>query len=233
MADTNGFQSKEAPEPTQNFGSTCNRFDSKNVVNELGPGTYFQKDKNKKKRAESITEAPFSSQTQRKMDFGVNEADIPGPGFYNPIKDTRHHKRSYSCKHVMVNTEKKFSTSKYKLKTPGPGAYVLDDNWTKLNSNEIINMLNPSGVNVERMLLPTQKDIIPPVGSYNADMLTNVDYKVAKKVNRMALVNAPFNSFNKRFKAEIPSVSTLGPGGYLKLNKVPKEQVYPPFKENE
>lgn len=163
----------------------------------------------------------------------MSEADIPGPGFYNPIKDTRHHKRSYSCKHVMVNTEKKFATSKFKVNTPGPGAYLVENEFKpKMNSNEIINILNPKGVSSERLVAPLQKDVVPPVGSYNSDMLTNLDYKVAKKVNRMALVNAPFNSFNKRFKAEIPSVDTLGPGGYIKLNKVQKEQVYPPFKES-
>jgi len=167
------------------------------------------------------------------MKFGMNEADNPGPGFYNPIKDPRHHKRSYSCKHVMVNTEKKFANSKYKLRTPGPGAYIKEDNWIKLNSNEIINMLNPIGINPERLVITKPKDIIPPVGSYNSDMITNLDYKVAKNVNRMALVNAPFNSFNKRFKQDAPAVNTLGPGAYIKMNRVQNEQVYPSFKESD
>ncbi len=230
----NGFKSTEAPENTQNFGSTCNRFEIKKEPNELGPGSYYQKPVKKKQRSISTAEAPFNSQSKRNSMFGMAEV-VPhlGPGCYNPKKDPRHHQRSYSCKNVMVNNEKRFTNSKFKLKTPGPGNYVLKDDWNKLNSNEIIHMLNPQGVNAERLVISQNPETIPPVGSYNSDMITNLDYKVAKKVNKLALINAPFNSFSKRFKDQNENVVNLGPGAYLKLDKAQKEQVYPPFKESD
>jgi hypothetical protein len=211
------------PENYQTFGSTSSRFPPTIINDAVGPGAYFSGKNtsyNTKQRLKTV-DAPFNSKSKRDSSF--NEKNIiPGPGRYNPDKNVGH--KAESKNSIFGSSNRRFSEAKKtKEGLPGPGSYIQADAWIKQDSNEFFKKVVPPKYKAEvKVEIDREKNDYPPVGAYNADMIYNLGYNVAKKITKFSMVNAPFNSMKRRFEDDKPKTSNnlVGPGYYYKA-KVP------------
>jgi hypothetical protein len=181
--------------------------------------------------------------------------ETPGPGQYDPSKDFQKTK-NFSNQMHFGSTEKRFVdfSKQIKSNTPGPGAYI-DSNSTAYNTftggtqNKWFNpgktdgfkrftmndvnkrQLKTGKLREERLIEFKDKDIKPPVGTYNPDIMSSIQYKVNKNCSKMTLVQAAFNSTISKSRFETKEEDFIpGPGHYYHEKKVEFSQVYPPFK---
>lgn len=74
------------------------------------------------------------------------------------------------------------------------------------------------------------KNLVPPVGSYNPDKTTSIQYNSMISNNMFSLKFAPFWSLEKRFNnIKDNNINNLGPGYYYKDNKLKLNQIKAPF----
>jgi hypothetical protein len=234
----------------QNFMSNLQRFEEVSNNHQVGPGSYFKTEKNKKK---------YEKQTFSKSNvapfFEIKNMDNPGPGYYEPLIEKK--KPNTAKNNNFGSSEKRFVDFSKQIKetTPGPGSY-LDFNstmnstvtkWTGYKNNDFKNLTITRALtskpkqNIKKHERNLDgfgnKQNIPAVGSYNPETIFSIDYKIKKANSKMSLIEAPFNSTlkSKRFydKFNQEAFSNIGPGYYYKNYKQEKKQIYPPFKSNE
>jgi len=247
---TSSFFFKPTPEFKQFFGSRLERFTPNNTVqNNLGPGEYFEKSMNKT----SVGFAPFSSKTNRfyKSFVPENKIDLPGPGEYTlksfTYKPNKLKKNNVASKAKFGSNEKRFAdviNNKWKYSIPGPGYYNPDED-NKLDMNKkftktfygknifnLIHKTNPLKNFSFRKKL--NKDKIPPIGTYNPDLIFSIDYNNKKKVfetkNSKSAFETTFNK-KKKIKNKIDKNNVnIGPGYYYhekkQTNLKPSPQFY-------
>ena len=238
------FKNKLVPEFKQFFGSKLERFIRKKENNNLGPGQYFNDEINKNNLIFSKTQknfAPFSIRSER-FSKSVENKDFPGPGNYETKSSFK--KKFLETFSKFGSTEKRFSDNgktKWQYKTPGPGSYI------DINSNSSIGKIkeytlnnfykNPifsiyNNINKPNNLhnLTSKKDVIPPIGLYNPDMIYTIDYNVKKK-NKDNNGKIAFDSGVPKEKKE--EKSSLGPGYYYREKKIIKKQIMPPFNQGD
>lgn len=228
-------------ESFQCFGSRTNRFNNSNLINNdlPGPGAYYKTQENKlnKKRNKAKSSMKFNMNMRindidkKKLNttFSVsNRADnflnklknSPGPGYYNTSSNWK--------KNINPNTQGKFGSSEdrfpiYKAENTdqGPGSYLqLDTFKPKFNSNLKV---NKNKIHEDRLDFRVNKnDVVPSVGSYDPDIIHNIDYNLHKKVSKVSAVFAPFNSLQRRFNKvkKDKYLLNLGPGYYHKESKI-------------
>jgi hypothetical protein len=236
------FKNKLVPEFKQFFGSKLERFIRKKENNSLGPGQYFINEINKDSFSKTQKNfAPFSIRAER-FSKSVENKDFPGPGNYETQSSFR--KKFLETFSKFGSTEKRFSDNgktKWQYKTPGPGSYIdINTNSTigkikeyTLNNfykNPIFSIYN--NINKPHNLhnLTSKKDVIPPIGLYNPDMIYTIDYNV-KKRNKENNGKIAFDSGVPKEKKE--EKSSLGPGYYYKEKKIIKKQIMPPFNQGD
>ena len=247
---TSSFFFKPTPEFKQFFGSRLERFTPNNTVqNNLGPGEYFEKSMNKT----SVGFAPFSSKTNRFYASFVpeNKIDLPGPGEYTlksfTYKPNKLKKNNVTSKAKFGSNEKRFAdviNNKWKYSIPGPGYYNTDED-NKLDMNKkftktfygknIFNLINKTNP-LKRFSFRKKitKDKIPPIGTYNPDLIFSIDYNNKKKVfetkNSKSAFETTFNK-KKKIKNKIDKNNVnIGPGYYYhekkQTNLKPSPQFY-------
>ena len=247
---TSSFFFKPTPEFKQFFGSRLERFTPNNTVqNNLGPGEYFEKSMNKT----SVGFAPFSSKTNRFYASFVpeNKIDLPGPGEYTlksfTYKPNKLKKNNVASKAKFGSNEKRFAdviNNKWKYSIPGPGYYNPDED-NKLDINKkftktfygknIFNLIHKTNP-LKRFSFRKKitKDKIPPIGTYNPDLIFSIDYNNKKKVfetkNSKSAFETTFNK-KKKIKNKIDKNNVnIGPGYYYhekkQTNLKPSPQFY-------
>lgn len=253
-----GFKPNSIAEEFQSFGSSSVRFKNErnnpvlsNYQSEyLGPGSYFKDEylfeKNKMKEVlNKLKNKPSTSLEkikEKKLGMSRKSESSPGPGSYN-IENSQSSPKRINYNGIFGSSEKRFPKNEKEVREIGPGSYFENDrsSWNKLNSESINNLIsNPKKFfrpKRERKVIEkdnSEETAYPCVGIYNPDKLYNIDYKIAKSTNKMALINAPFNSMRRRFDEAGPKPeSILGPGYYYKEKKGELKQSATPFLSNE
>lgn len=240
------FRPNTVMEYKQSFGSNTQRFFSIPPTKcNVGPGSYFKEDKNKKKFDRSNLVPPITKNYTTASEISTNKNFVtPGPGQYDPDKYFCDTKTTSNPNNYFGSTEKRFTeqiSTKEQIKNPGPGSYNTTDNWHRLNLNQNKMLVKPPRkVILEKRSINTttnnnnnnsNKDV-PAVGSYNSDTIYNIDYKIFKNANKF--LNVGFNSTVKRkFIKESELDPKIGPGYYYKPLKAQLSQNFPPFKMSE
>jgi len=244
------FKVKYVPEYKQYFGSKLARFltNKSNATNSLGPGDYFKEEKNKMDNNNSNKGAPFSSSIER-FPYSEQKLDGPGPGEYDNSNQEQKNKIPVSD-NKFGSTEIRFNNMynlSWKSGVPGPGFYSPDNHSNKLNKtgknfnkrgqlfSTTKNDLEKYNYNKINNSSDELKDSVPPIGLYNPEIVSSIDYKVKKKVYETKNQKVAFSSsFNKRKKTKNNIVincenSNLGPGYYYHDRKKIDNRLSPPF----
>ena len=251
------FHFKPIPEFKQFFGSKLERFYKySGFENILGPGEYLGKNMNK-----TLTGfAPFSSKENRFYASFVpqGKSQIPGPGEYNLKSFTyssQEKTQSTSPIGIFGSNAKRFvdiATTKWKYSVPGPGFYnpeeIKSQSFRPLNTFYKAKYLNSGGKNrnkstamaIKKTAMKVKqinKETSPPIGLYNPDMVSSIEYKNRKKVYESNNNKVAFDStYDKKKKQKKDEHSNIGPGYYYreKVNKDvrPSPQFQIPFKES-
>lgn len=226
-----------------------------NVHNEyLGPGSYFRDDtqieNRKMKEALRNLKAktspnPLKEEIRIKQNnnnvnqdkFGMckGKQSSPGPGSYNIKSKTM--KLNPNSKAIFGSSSiNKFSTFEGNSELSdyiGPGSYLNQENWLKLDKQAINKMMSSPKKFIKPKLIDKalvnnsftanndDKFEVPAVGTYNLDRINSIEYNIAKNASKFSLINAPFNSLSKRFNkdAHTKNSTDLGPGYYYKYQK--------------
>ena len=236
------FKVKFVPELKQFFGSKLSRFETKkNLSNSLGPGEYFKEEKEpiKMNKTSSFGFSPFSSSVDR-FTYSEEKKDIPGPGDYEPSDLVKIKKISSNGK--FGSNEIRFNNMynlNWKNFIPGPGFYEsnkdknLNMSKTNKNFNKKGRLFNNTKNDLERYDSVKMNNLInqnykeeevPPLGSYNPEIVNSIDYKVKKKAYESKNNKVAFNSTYNRKKKKNNIIinceeSNLGPGYYYHENK--------------
>lgn len=116
------------------FVSRSERFNSNPQSTSVGPGAYISHNE----YTSNISYAPFSSTAERQSFASQASKPIPGPGSYIPIEskglsssDFDHWGQPKNSSAFASQNER--FTQKIN-QTPGPGSYVQEDKWKKLNN---------------------------------------------------------------------------------------------------
>jgi hypothetical protein len=243
------FKRKFVPEFKQFFGSKLERFLKNKENNSLGPGQYFtneiDKDNLNSTYYFSKTQknfAPFSIKSER-FSKSVENKDFPGPGNYETQSSFK--KKFLQTFSKFGTTEKRFADNgktKWQYKTPGPGSYIdINTNSTigkikeytinNFYKNPIFSIYNNTFYKPNKIQnIKPNKDVIPPIGLYNPDMIYTIDYNIKKK-NKDNNGKIAFDSGVSKEKKE--EKSSLGPGYYYREKKIIKKQIMPPFNQGD
>lgn len=212
------------PENYQFFGSICERFHA-SPFNEdnIGPGSYFKGNMNHKKRPKS--KAAFNSRSERNIKSARDL--VPGPGLYNPDKSSK--KNNFTTKTIFAtSTKRETALGRKNDVNPGPGSYLEIKSEIKLNDASIKYKFSAPFKSTKRQSVFV-KENVPPVGTYNPDIITDIFYNNGKKAYKPSLINVPFSSLKKRFE-EKQFESIVGPGQYFREIKENKNRDLVPFK---
>jgi len=246
------FNVKYVPEYKQYFGSRLARFinNRSNVTNSLGPGDYFKEEKNNMSNNNNSKKvAPFSSSKER-FPYAEDKLDIPGPGEYDNSNQENKNKMPPGPDNKFGSSEIRFNNMynlNWKSGVPGPGFYSPDNHSKRLNKTSknfnkrgqffstTKNDLEKYNYNKINNSSDELKDSVPPIGLYNPDIVSSIDYKVKKNVYETKNQKVAFSSsFNKRKKKKNNIVincenSNLGPGYYYHERKKIDNKLSPPF----
>ena len=245
------FKVNYVPEYKQYFGSKLARFlnNKSKATNSLGPGDYFKEEKNKMDNNNNSNKAaPFSSSIER-FPYSEEKLNAPGPGEYD--------NSSQEHKNKIPGLDKKFGSSEirfnnmynlnWKRGVPGPGFYSPDNRSSKLNKTsknfhkrgQLFNTTKNDleKYNYNKLNNPTDelKDSAPPIGLYNPEIVSSIDYKIKKNVYETKNQKVAFSSsYNKRKKKNYNIIincenSNLGPGYYYHERKKIDNKLSPPF----
>ena len=255
------FKVKHVPELKQFFGSKLSRFVTKrNLAHSLGPGEYFKQEKIpiQMNKTSSSVFAPFSSSIER-FNYSEENKDIPGPGDYNPSNLEKIKKISVDGK--FGSNELRFYNMynlNWKNFIPGPGFYDANNdknlnlNKTNKNFHKKGKIFNSTKIDLERqgnskinnlVNKKIKEEEVPPLGSYNPEIVNSIDYKVKKKAYESRNNKVAFTSTYDRKKKKKNNIiidcqeSNLGPGYYYHENKKKDIQLsavfhLPEFKRN-
>lgn len=242
------FQSVPYPETRQFFGSNIERFPPMKTNTELGPTTYFLGSDSDFFKQPSQATAPFSTRAKRftsTKNERLNKA-IPGPGTYDPKIKTQIEKNHFNNTVAIFNIrQKRFdernSNLKWQMNTPGPGSYINPYTATGTSNTMMINglyidlrkgkeILRPQSTGAK--ILKKNRDIQPPVGTYDPQKTFTIAYNAKKKANEKKFENIAFNT-HKEPKNKKNIKSNIGPGFYYKEKPIHQKQIYPPFHQSD
>ncbi len=228
------FKRDPVPEKLQKFGSGSQRFipDHVTIEGSVGPGAYFVDDVNSRKVKQAnerlYKSPPFLSSAKRIED--MKDDFNPSPASYN-VELKPNINKAGSTKCIFGSSEIRLP-EKSKESNPGPGSYIPLDKWNKISTNDILKMMKPKFQDNAKIVEEKDKVVeVPPVGSYNAELIDSINYRIEKKNSKFNSVNAPFLSVNKRFKYKNIN-EKIGPGSYdqeSKVGKVNEKEFHPPF----
>jgi hypothetical protein len=204
------FLKKKISKTIQNFGSRCNRFIEKKIIeNNIGPTTYFIESNHKKKERESyynIMKKNHSNDDNKRINKNLN-INYPGPGSYNICKSFI--KKSNSQKEFLNSAEIRFKNQiNEKDIIPGPGSYINPFEEKYETQYEIINKEkrfydNEQLENIQRnkiKKIQEQKRKSPSVGLYFPEIVNSIQFKLLTKFNPAQSIRTGFLQSSKRFE---------------------------------
>lgn len=227
---------KNAIPQYQNFGSSSKRFTQpESHQNNIGPGEYIQ----------TIINQPKVLFKPRYHFDSKNRYDVPNDNS-KPLKSNNNINVDYTKKHnkeLILNQvrkqrcndrqnngskEKKFVSFDKTYLNPGPGSYIKDISSCISHRNPIPSYKQISSLSFKqqlKQLLPKEKNEGPSVGSYNADILSSIEYTLqhSKKTSIIKSKNPRFD-YNKLLQNTNPNI---GPGYYGNNTNTTKSHAYP------
>lgn len=245
-----GFIKSRKDESKQVFGSNCQRFTPFEPEDRGGPAYYYPEipyiNKIKMKEFREKFMGPQMAKIKKYKPIKIEEKIIPGPGSYS-FQDIFEKKRMNCTENNFGSKSTRFKLCENDLNkkdVPGPGSYVGQNDWASKEKQNLAKIFRKPPTtapirseSINSNFVKKTKDIIPAVGTYNPDILTNMDYKVAKNCNKTTLVHAPFNLTKTRGRFEEFKKSNmlpnLGPGVYHKEPRKEKYEGRNPFGSGE
>lgn len=236
-------------------------FGNSSEDNQLSPATYFNNNDNensanvliqKEKMSRTAGNAPFFSRTNRFFKI-KSKQNNPGPGEYDPpqqfsqsLKKSKKFSNTFSR---FGSTEKRFSenkSTKWKFDTPGPGSYIDPYSATgtfntvkfrgmiiNIEKAKSLSRTHYENLNADIRQFNINKNVVPPVGQYNPDMIFSINYNnQKKKIKQANNKDVAFNS-GKSKKGDKIELDNLGPGYYYHEKKKISKQMYPPFNQSD
>ena len=238
------------------FQSTSPRFRAKNksdLNTKIGPGYYYQKTKPKKVKKEKQVKGHLINVDKDYIDASAlkisqikEDFKIPGPGYYDVLSGEL--PKPLSTNYNFGFNDERFKVNEEKLGTPGPGAYNgYKDQFSRTTTRsvpknsyknkQLFTNSRSDLINVEEMSKFTHdKFFVPPIGLYNPNIITSIDYNNKSKIN--TFVDKTVVGFGSQEKKGTSFVSKenyklLGPGIYYKNPSKVIKQNSAPFNQKE
>jgi len=228
------------------FNSNIPRFKTLiKVNNDLGPGFYYNQTKPKKvekpKYILGLTPNKEDNLCALKLSLSKENYKVPGPGSYeverNFIKDDITKNQNFGANAIRFKKN-------YKIKEdlPGPGSYEIKSIFHKdkkepndKKNNVYKNYKSDLELIKELEKLPKESYNPPPVGFYNPNIISSMEYEIKSKVNPyLDEKNVGFGIQEKKGMSFITQENNvnIGPGKYYKTKKINKKQNSVPFNQS-
>ena len=227
---------------TKNVTSNIPRF--KNFVkenNNLGPGFYYNKSKPKKIEKPKIILGITPNKEENnlcalKISLTKENYKVPGPGSYeiekNFIKEDITGNQNFGSNDIRFKKNFKIVEN-----IPGPGSYNIKSifqNDKKKENNKNLKWNNvyknyKSDLELIKELdkIPKEEYNYPPVGFYNPNIVSSMEYEIKSKINPyLDEKNVGFGTQEKKGMSLINGENNIniGPGKYYKNKKPDKKQ---------
>ena len=228
------------------FDSNIPRFKTLTKVNNnLGPGFYYNQTKPKKvekpKYILGLTPNKEENLCALKLSLSKENYKVPGPGSYeierNLVKDDITKNQNFGANAIRFKKN-------YKIKEdlPGPGSYEIKSifhkdkkNTNDKKNNVYKNYKSDLELIKELEKLPKESYNPPPVGFYNPNIVSSMEYEIKSKVNPyLDEKNVGFGIQEKKGMAFFTQENNvnIGPGKYYKTKKINKRQNSVPFNQS-
>ena len=219
------------------FYSNIPRFKTQiKLNNDLGPGFYYNQSKPKKIEKPKYKLGTISNKEDKmnalKLSLTKEDYKVPGPGSYdiegNLIKEDITKNQNFGANDIRFK-----KAIKIKEGFPGPGSYEIKSifHQDKKDSNNKINVYknykNDLEIIKELEKIPKETYNPPPVGFYNPNIVSSMEYGIKSKVNPyLDEKNVGFGTQAKKGMSFITQENNInvGPGKYFKTKKVDKNQ---------
>ena len=230
----------------KNFNSRSPRF--KNIEkpnNDLGPGFYYNHSKPKKVEKPKYILGFVDNPTKEdnicalKLSLAKENYKVPGPGSYEIEGNLLH--EDISNNQNFGSNDRRFKKSLEIMNDyPGPGSYEKKDEFTKENKNNLkknkIYTNYKTDLDLVKELDKVPKEVFsnPPVGLYNPNIISSMEYNAKSKIN--PYIDEKFVGFGSQAKKGVSFISkdnnrNIGPGRYYKTNNDIKQNNVP-FNQN-
>ena len=237
------------------FQSTSPRFGSKtfSYLNpKIGPGYYYQKTKPKKLKKNKLINGHLKNVDKDYIDnsaFRISmikeDFKIPGPGYYEINRDN--FPKAIASNYNFGFNAERFKVNEDQIKNPGPGKYngyidqfarktIQPISRNSFRNKKLFTYSKSDLINVEEMNKYTRdKFFVPPIGLYNPNIITSIEYKNKSKIN--TFVDKTVVGFGTQGKREICLISKennkmTGPGIYYRNSDKTIKQNNAPFNQN-
>ena len=231
----------------KNFNAKSPRFKTVTKANnDLGPGFYYNKSKPKKvekpKYILGVIENPNKDNNlcALKLSLAKENYKVPGPGSYEVEGNLIH--EDISNNQNFGSNDRRFKNSQEIMNDyPGPGSYEKKDGFSKENKSNIkkqnifTNYKTDLNLIKEIDKIPKEEFITPPVGLYNPNIISSMEYNAKSKINPYAdEKRIGFGIQEKKGMSFITKENNrnIGPGRYYKNKKMDMKQNNFPFNQS-
>ena len=225
----------------KNFNSKSPRFKTVSKANnDLGPGYYYNNSKPKKvekpKYMLGLIDNPYKDDNlcALKLTLAKENYKVPGPGSYEI--ESNFLQEDISNNQNFGSNDKRFKISKKIMEDyPGPGSYEQKDSFNPENKNNINIKKNNIFTNYKTDLevlkelekIPKEEFSTPPVGLYNPNIISSMEYNAKLKINPYS--DEKIVGFGAQEKKGMSFISkennrNIGPGRYYKNKKIDIKQ---------
>ena len=231
----------------QNFNAKSPRFKTiTKANNDLGPGFYFNQSKPKKvekpKYILGFIDNPNKDNNicALKLSLAKENYKVPGPGSYEIEGSLLH--EDISNNQNFGSNDRRFKKSLEIINDyPGPGSYEKKDGFSQEDKNNIkkkniyTNYKTDLDLVNELDKLPKEIFNTPPVGLYNPNIISSMEYNAKSKIN--PYIDEKFVGFGTQEKKGMSFISkennrNIGPGRYYKNKKIEMKQNHVPFNQS-
>ena len=233
----------------KNFDSKTPRFKTVSKANnDLGPGYYYNKSKPKKVEKPrymlGLIDNPHKDDSlcALKLSLAKENYKVPGPGSYEIEGNFLH--EDISNNQNFGSNDKRFKISKeIKEDYPGPGSYENKDGFNANQENKDNVKKNNIFTNYKTDLelikelekMPKDEFSTPPVGLYNPNIISSMEYNAKSKINPYA--DEKIIGFGVQEKKGMSFINkennrNIGPGRYYKNKKIDMKQNNVPFNQS-
>ena len=230
------------------FNAKSPRFKTVNKANnDLGPGYYYNKSKPKKVEKPRIILGLIDNPNKDdnlcalKLSLAKDNYKVPGPGSYE-IEGNFLHEDISNNQNFGAN-DKRFKISKEIMEDyPGPGSYEKKDGFNQENksiikkNNIFTNYKTDLELIKELDKMHKEEFSTPPVGLYNPNIISSMEYIAKSKINPYA--DEKIVGFGAQEKKGMSFISkdnnrNIGPGRYYKNKKIDMKQNNAPFNQSD
>ena len=236
------------------FQSTSPRFKKTKSTNcNIGPGYYEGKTKPLKVKKDKLSHGKLQNQYSENLNSSAfrismikEKFKIPGPGTYELMPSINKNNNGYNTNNNFGFNEKRFKINNDVINFPGPGFYnSYKDNFSKTTTNslsknsfkndKIYKNFKSDLMNVDEInKIEKEKFSVPPIGLYNPNIVTSIDYANKSKIN--SFVDQKVVGFGTQEKKNYAFTvkegnKFLGPGLYYKTPTANSKQNVFPFNQ--